>query len=176
MVDRAGSTSRGDDWLALVRAGDESAWRQIFDSAFPRLFRTFRARGTARVAQELATDVLIDAHRSRDRSPGEDAARVGEWLFGLARETFERHQAELAGPLLKAEDLRQGYVREQHLTEESLQVLRHLPSSCRVALELRYVLGLSSREAAAFMQRSPLAFRTLLARATHEFERATAGF
>ena len=86
-----------------ARAGDEVAWREVFDLQYPRLYRFFRSRvPNHHQAEDLASSTLLQAFRSiaafhwRGR-PFE------AWLFGVARHelaSFYRAQppasAELA--------------------------------------------------------------------------------
>jgi DNA-directed RNA polymerase specialized sigma24 family protein len=64
-----------------------------------------------------------------------------------------------------------GHVRNEYLGVEVRDVLERLPAGYREAIEYRYLIGLSGREAAAAMGRSHGSFRALLLRATTAFKR-----
>ena len=90
-------------------------------------------------------------------------------MFRIARNRLAQHYRRRPPetvPLAEADR-----VRDEYLTVEIRDLLDRLPVDYRQAIELRYVLGLSGREAAAVMERSHNSFRSLLLRATTAFKR-----
>ena len=65
--------------------------------------------------------------------------------------------------------------RETETVHRIASQLDRLEPDYRIAIELRYLLGLSGEEAAAVMNRSHGAFRALLHRATAAFKREYGG-
>lgn len=64
-----------------------------------------------------------------------------------------------------------GFARDEYIDVDIRDALARLERDHHLAIELRYVTGLSGQEAAAVMGRSHGAFRALLHRATAAFKR-----
>ena len=152
-----------------ARSGDESAWRELFDEYYPRLFKFFRSRvDSEATAEDLAAETFTEAVRGLGRFQWRNRP-FGAWLFGIARNRLKMHyrarrvHAELPDEI--------GYARDEYVEIDIRDALERLESDHRTAIELRYLLGLSGQEAAAAMGRSHGAFRALLHRATAAFKR-----
>jgi RNA polymerase sigma-70 factor (ECF subfamily) len=164
--------------VAAAQAGDELAWRELFGEFYPRLYGFMRARGCdPETAEDLAAEVFADALRGLPRFRWRGAP-FGAWLFRIARNRLLMHYR--ARPRLGASSLEEAAVGEPSAavdTTLALDVraaLERLPRDYRVALELRYLVGLSGSEAAAAMGRSHGAFRMLVHRAAAAFKVAYA--
>jgi RNA polymerase sigma-70 factor (ECF subfamily) len=159
---------RAGELVESARAGDEAAWRAIFDLQYPKLYRFFRSRVAAhQQAEDLASNTLLQAFRSIERF--EWRGRPFEaWLFGIARHelaSYYRSRPDTES----AEGIEVGCVRDDFIAVEVRDVLEQLMPEHRTALELRYLLGFSGEESAALMGRSHSAFRSLLLRAVRAF-------
>lgn len=79
--------------LALLRARDPDALREIADAHGRRIYRAARGMGhSAADAEDLVQDVFVTFLMSLDRFQGR--AQVGTWLFGiLHRKSLERRRA-----------------------------------------------------------------------------------
>ena len=161
------SSERARLILEAARSGDAAVWEELFDEHYPQLYRFFRSRVPGdTLAEDLAADVFAEAWRSRGglrwrRRP------FAAWLFGIARHrlaSFYRDRPPDARELT-SDDEPIGQVHNEFLAVELRDVLDGLRADYRQAIELRYVVGLANVEAAAVMDRSPGAFRTLLHRA-----------
>jgi len=159
------------DIVEAARAGDEHAWREIFDACYQRLYRFFRARvSSEETAEDLASAVFLEAFRSIQRFEWRERP-FEAWLFGIARHQLAGHyRSESRLPQLDEAPA----VNDSYLSIEIADVLGRLRPDHRQALELRYVLGLTGEEAAAAMGRSHNAFRQLLYRAVQAFQREDA--
>ena len=161
--------------VAAAQAGDDQAWRALFDEHYPKLYGYMRARvSTRETAEDLAADAFADAFRGLPRFRWQGKP-FGAWLFKVAHNRVRMHyrgrpddaRRVLTGP---------GTTSDETLALDVRDVLDRLPAEYREAIELRYVLGLTGAEAAAAMGRSHGAFRMLLLRATQAFKAEWRGF
>jgi len=152
-----------------ARAGDDSAWHELFDEHYPRLFKFFRSRvDSDATAEDLASETFTEAVRGIDRFRWRNRP-FGAWLFGIARNRLRMHYRARRVHDELPEKI--GYGRDDYVGVDVRDALDRLDPDHRVAIELRYLLGLSGQEAAAAMDRSHGAFRALLHRATLAFKR-----
>lgn len=162
-------------WQGLVRearGGDPEAWRAIFDEHYPKVFRYLRSRiASHEQAEDLTSDVFLEAHRSIGNLRWQRRP-IGAWLFGIAKNRLASHyrSARREGSVAPgAADI--PFAQDDYLSIEIRDLLSRIAPEQRLALELRWVVGLSGEEAAAAMGRSHGAFRTILYRAGQEFRR-----
>ena len=154
------------DLIRRAAAGEDEAWRGIFDAYYPRLYRFFRARVAGHeLAEDLASQVFMDAFRSIGNFRWQGAP-FGGWLFSIARRGLASHYRSKT-PELPVEVCE--HARDEYLAVEVRDILDRLPVDYREALELRYVMGLSGEEAAGAMGRTHGAFRALLLRASRAY-------
>jgi RNA polymerase sigma-70 factor (ECF subfamily) len=164
-----GVDARSREAVERARAGDESAWRELFEEHYPRLFRFFRSRvDTEATAEDLAAETFTEAVRSLGRFQWRNRP-FGAWLFGIARNRLRMHYRSRKTHEELPEEI--GHSRDDYVEVDVRDALERLEPDHRVAIELRYLLGLSGEEAAAVMGRSHGAFRALLHRATQSFKR-----
>jgi RNA polymerase sigma-70 factor (ECF subfamily) len=157
------------DAVERARAGDESAWREIFDEHYPRLFGFFRTRvENEATAEDLAAETFAEAVKGLGRFQWRNRP-FGAWLFGIARNRLRMHYRARKTHAELPEEI--GYARDEYVEVDVRDALDRLDPDHRIAIELRYLLGLSGEEAAAVMNRSHGAFRALLHRATAAFKR-----
>jgi RNA polymerase sigma-70 factor, ECF subfamily len=161
----AAPSSAAYELIEQARRGDEAAWEQLFNEHFPRVYRFFRARvAGAEQAEDLASNVFLQAFRSIEKFNWQGKP-FQAWLFGIARNELATYYRALQ----PTEEMREPTVRDEYLEVEIRDILERLPAEYRLALELRYVIGLSGIEAAAAMDRSHGSFRSLLLRAVRAY-------
>jgi RNA polymerase sigma-70 factor, ECF subfamily len=182
--------------LALARrviSGDESAGEEFFAEYFPRLYRFARNRlgGDEAAVEEIVQATMIRAVRKLHTFRGEAALftwlcalcrrEIGEWLERMGRTVevplFEDHDAvrfaldaaaTVAGSDPERETGRRELSRLVHLT------LDHLPRRYGLALEWKYIHGLSVEEIAHRLGVGEKATESLLTRARAAFREAFA--
>jgi RNA polymerase sigma-70 factor (ECF subfamily) len=175
---------------ALVRrllAGEEAAFRQLFDGHFPRLYRFAlrRTGGDHDAAEEIAQKTLITAMRKLHTFREE--AALFTWLCAICRREVSawrvaqgRHSAlmlpedapeireQLATLASVAEQPDQVFDRGE--TARLVQVaLDLLPGSYSEVLEWKYIYGLTVAEISERMSTGPKAVESLLGRARRSF-------
>lgn len=168
-MDAAGELERERRRVAAARAGDEEAWHALFDEYYPRLYTFMRRRvADPETAEDLAAQTFTDAFRGLPRFRWRNRP-FGAWLFAVARNRLRMHYRSSRAPHHQLPDDLQA-PGDETLSLDVRDALDRLPPAQREAIELRYVIGLSGKEAAAAMGRSHGAFRMLLHRATEAFK------
>ena len=158
------------DLIGRAAAGSDAAWQELFGLYYARLYRFFRSRvATHQQAEDLTSDVFLEAFRSIGSFRWQGSP-FAAWLYGIARRVLASYyRAKPRGELQPIQ-----HVRDEYLAVEITDILSRLQPDYRVALELRFVVGLSGEEAAAAMGRSHSAFRSLLLRAVRAFRKESA--
>ena len=170
-TDGVGLTDRRT--VEAAKAGDEDAWRVLFDGHFAKVTRFFRWRvASETVAEDLAAEVFADAYRGLGKFRWRNRP-FEAWLFAIARNRLAMYYRKLRDEAELHPDTQSQ--RNEYLAIEIRDVLERLPEDYRTAIEYRYVVGLSGQEAAAAMGRSHGSFRVLLHRATKAFQREYRG-
>ena len=155
--------------VALAQAGDNDAWRSLFDEHYPKLYGFMRARLSDReAAEDLAADTFADAFRGLPRFRWQGKP-FGAWLFKVAHNRLRMHYRSRRDHGVSLDD-EAGVTTDETLALDVRDALARLPAEYREAIELRYFLGLSGAEAAAAMGKSHGAFRMLLHRASQAFK------
>lgn len=163
---QTGITSR--QTVEAARAGDEDAWRILFEQHFTRLARFFRWRvASDEVAEDLAAEVFADAYRGLGKFRWRNRP-FEAWLFAIARNRLAGYYRQRREEISLDFDVE--YRRDDYLSVEVHDALARLSDDHRMAIEYRHIIGLSGAEAAAAMGRSHGAFRVLLHRATRAFK------
>lgn len=174
-----------------ILAGDERAFRSMFERFFPRLYRYAMARlGDEESAREVVQQTFCRAIEKLDSYRGE--AALYAWFCRICHNClvdYCRKTNQDAQRLLRIEDnLEVGAVLEA-LTAANLEnpesrarqrdlgrlvqaVLDYLPEHYGDVLEWKYVEGLSVKEIAARMETGPKAVESLLTRARNSFREA----
>jgi RNA polymerase sigma-70 factor (ECF subfamily) len=146
-----------DDFRRLV----ETHQRMVFSIAL-------RIAGDYATAEEVAQDVFLELHRSRERLAGEDHVR-----FWLRRVATHRSIDALRRMAVRPEAAAEEWIEELHPGEQpsagsvSLQarletLLRGLPEPMRVAVLLRYQEEMAPDEIAAVLGKSVAAVKSHL--------------
>jgi len=158
------------DLVARAATGEDAAWSVLFDTHYSKLYRFFRSRvATHQRAEDLASDVFLEAFRSIGNFQWQGAP-FEAWLYGIARRVLAsyyraRHPIEMQPT---------EHVRDEYVAVEIRDILDRIHPDYRMALELRFIVGLSGAEAAAAMGRGHGAFRSLLLRAVRAFRTESA--
>ncbi|MFN8622401.1 MAG: sigma-70 family RNA polymerase sigma factor [Chloroflexota bacterium] len=156
----------------------ESAFRAWYEDAAPRVYAYLlgRCAGDAALAEELTQQTFVAA--VRDRATFDGRADAVTWVIAIARnrlidhlrrlEREERRHLRIVVREIGADDGRAPWSAAD-TREQVLAALRALPAAQRAALVLHHVDGLSVREIAAQLGRSPSAIESLLVRARDRF-------
>lgn len=186
---------QGDrELVQRMLAGEDAAFREFFDGAFPGLFRFALTRlgHDPDAAEEVAQAALCKVVRKLHTYRGEASLftwvctfcrwEISAWHAqrgrrGVAVELIEE-SAEVRGALeslaaLGSEGPREKLLRRE-VAELVRQVLDQLPSRYGDALEWKYVEGLSVKEIAARLSIGPKAAESVLTRARQAFRDALA--
>jgi RNA polymerase sigma-70 factor (ECF subfamily) len=176
---------------AAILKGDERALLRFMDEYFPRLYRYARHRlGNLADVDEVVQTTLSQAARRLETYRGESTLLT--WLVQICRHEISRSlqrasRTDMMRPFLNDENLRAVVERiaddqlspEQEASRGELIslvqfALDQLPEHYAKALELKYVLGMGSREIAEELSSTDEATQSLLARARRAF-RAVCG-
>jgi RNA polymerase sigma-70 factor (ECF subfamily) len=77
------------DWLARCRAGDDAAWRRLYDEHFPLVFRlSIRMGASDREAADVAQEVFLRVWRGLGGFRGEALFRT--WLYRITLNEVSR--------------------------------------------------------------------------------------
>jgi RNA polymerase sigma-70 factor, ECF subfamily len=161
--------------INAAQTGSEQAWRQLFERHFDAVYGFCVALAGSRhdVAEEVAQQAFVIAARRIHRfDPSRATFRA--WLLGIAK---KRHMAIRTSEQRRKrheESSANGISEEIALADPDLRVheaLARLPSHYRVALEAKYLRGLTMKEIAAENGASIEAIESLLRRARAGFAR-----
>mgnify|MGYP000630152099 CR=1 FL=1 len=175
-----------------ILRGDDRAFRELFDSFFPRLYRFALARlgGDHDVASEIAQQTLCRGIERLDTYRGE--AALYTWFCQICRHALIDHcrkvqrEEKLLRPIDEQPDVRaileavaapldeQPEVQAWHSDIQRLvqATMDSLPPHYGDILEWKYVDGLPLADIAARLGVGPKAAESLLARARHAFRDA----
>jgi RNA polymerase sigma-70 factor (ECF subfamily) len=175
-----------------IVAGDEKAFRALFDRIFPRLYRYAAARvsNDADAATEIVQQTFVKAIERLEGYRGE--APLYAWFTRICHNTIVDHHRQRnreASHVLLVEDHAQVRAVLDALTAPAIEgpldqacardlsrlvqaILDRLPARYGDVLEWKYVEGLSVREIAARLDTGPKAAESLLSRARAAFREA----
>jgi RNA polymerase sigma-70 factor (ECF subfamily) len=172
--------------VTAILAGDERSLQRFMDDYFPRLYRYARHRlGNPADVDEVVQATLSQAARRLETYRGESTLLT--WLVQICRHEISRSlkkssRTDMMQPFLSDDGLRAVVERiaddrmspEREASRGELIslvqfALDQLPEHYARALELKYVLGLGSREIARELGSSDQATQSLLARARRAF-------
>jgi RNA polymerase sigma-70 factor (ECF subfamily) len=175
-----------------ILGGDEAAFRGLFDSFFPRLYRFALARlgGDHEAAREVVQQTFCKAIERLDGYRGE--AALYTWFCQICRNTLVDHQRatnrelrtvvlledqpnvraileSFVAPAADHPDLRAWQQDVQRLVQATVDTL---PDHYSEILELKYIDGLSLQDIAEQLNVGTKAAESLLMRARHAFREA----
>ncbi len=156
-----------------VLAGEEFAWRTLYDESFAGLYAyvSWRCGGLRDRADEATQETWLTAIR-RIRSFDPTAGSFLAWLRGIAtnvlRNQFRREKRRMKP--LDAEPLAIAEIQERG--ERVAEALATLPSHYEAVLRMKYVEGQSVVSIAAERGETSKAVESLLSRARQAFRQA----
>ena len=164
---------QGDEKLiAMVRAGDPSAFEMIVDRYQGRLLGFCRQMlNSTEDAEDVLQEVFVNAHRAMLRDEREINLRP--WLYRIARNRCLNHLRKPTADAQESMDMvpaveASSTAERVHNREEFRQILgdvNKLPETQRSALLLREMDALSYEEIAAAMDTTVPSVKSLLVRA-----------
>ncbi|HTU90128.1 MAG TPA: sigma-70 family RNA polymerase sigma factor, partial [Gemmataceae bacterium] len=157
-------------------AGEEFAWRTLYDDAFAGLYAyvLWRCGGLRDRADEVTQETWLTAVR-RLRAFDPSAGSFASWLRGIAANVLRNHfrrekrRTRRTQPL-DSEPLAAEESREQ--SERIAAALGALPAQYEAVLRMKYLEGRSIADIAAERGESPKAVESLLTRAREAFRQA----
>lgn len=156
-----------------ARDGESSTWDRLFNAHHPPLYRFFASRVQSSAdAEDLASDTFLQAWRSRGDLEWRERP-FDSWLFGIARHRLAGYYRDCSRDRTIPLDMDANECARRPTeldTVELYDLLERAPAADRVAIQLRFIWGLNSREAATVMRRSAGAYRTLLHRALRRID------
>jgi RNA polymerase sigma-70 factor (ECF subfamily) len=162
---------------AAVLAGDEAAWRALYDRYFDALYGFILTRTGGRVdrAEDVAQETWLVAVR-RMRSFNPRRAAFGTWLAGIARKALRNHRRRWRreAQAVEAGDNLPAPAKTNGRAEETALAMAGLPERYQAALRAKYEEQLSVAEMAAREQTTEKAVESLLSRARRAFKQAYA--
>ena len=162
-----------EDALKRVRAGDSEAFREIVAATSERLVRVAaRLMGSKSEGEDVVQDAYLKAYQALSEDRFDGRASVPTWLYRIVVNTAtdalrrrgrkERRAADQVGPASWDGER----AAEAHLALQELdQWLKTLAPEQRIALVLKNIEGLTSREIAEMMNCTEGAVEQRLVRA-----------
>ncbi len=138
--------------VEAINRRDPESWRALFVAEMPAIYRYALARvGDPSDAEDLTSQVFEEAWRSAS-SLEDRGVPVRGWLFGIARNVVGSHRRRLfrRPPELNIEAY-EGSSEDPALAPEAMDLanaIGRLPRSQAEVITLRFLHGLSLREAA----------------------------
>jgi RNA polymerase sigma-70 factor (ECF subfamily) len=168
--------------LRGVRAGDLSAWEQIYVRCLPTVWRYvyLRAGGDRHLAEDVVGETVLALVRQVSSLTSRDGNLSG-WLITVARNKLADHRrnaARAAALPAKARDDKtlpvvsdgpEAAVEAAETRKRVLTVMDGLPDEERLALEWKYIDGLSVGDIADRLGRTEKAVESVLYRARRSF-------
>jgi RNA polymerase sigma-70 factor (ECF subfamily) len=164
---------------SAVLAGDEQAWRSLYDAHFDALFTyvLWRCGGLRESAEEVVQETWLTAVR-RIRRFDPDAGAFGGWLRGIAvnvlRNHFRRIRRRPLPPETRNGEPADAELERRDRAERVARALAELSERHEAVLRAKYLDGRCVADIAAEWNETPKAIESLLTRAREAF-RATHG-
>lgn len=159
-----------------VQMGEHEAYGPLYLNYFDRVYGYLRRMAGGDIAEELAQDVFVNAFRALSTEPSERDAPFRTWLFAIARNRLTDHLrrrgrirfedlASIEHSLASADDPELLDAVTWAGGDELATALKELPASQREAFVLDELVGFTTPEIAALMDRTEQAVRHLQSRA-----------
>ena len=179
--DESGSWAEDRGLVRRMRAGDEAAFEEFFDSYFQALYRFALARlgQETELAREIAQATICKAIEKLDSYRGE--AALFSWLCSICRFEISGHfkrerrdppQADLveeSGELREVLDDPESGLLRREVARQVHEAMDHLPAHYGQVLEWKYSDGVPVKEMAERLGMTPKAVESLLTRARVAF-------
>jgi RNA polymerase sigma-70 factor (ECF subfamily) len=146
-------------WVRQIASGDRAAFEELYRAYQKRVFGyLFRLLNRVDLAEEVTTDVMVEAWRSAATFRGD--SKVSTWLFGIARfkglTAARRSRAdtvnvEAAGALADPRELPEQVLIKAGTADAVRQALARLSDDHREVMELTFFQGFSYPEIAAIV-------------------------
>ena len=155
-----------------MRAGDSGALAEFYARYLPVIWRYALAhlRPDESAARDAVSDTFLAAMQARH---DEDKGSVAGWLMGIARHKIadaRRRRSPCKLPdNLAGEGHSPDLLTRQETSDAVTRILLALEDEQRLALEWKYLDGISVRDIAARLGRTEKAAESLLFRAREEF-------
>ncbi len=153
--------------VAALATHDPSAWQELFERYYPRLYRFAYVRtGDASAAEEIAAEAFVAAAKGISRYK-ETAAPFGSWLYRIARNLTADH-LERRRPVVSLEAIEivagawSGGVED---AADIAKALARLTGDQQEVIVLRFFDDCSLQEAATALGKSVGAVKVLQHRA-----------
>src|SRR5262245_10092241 len=156
-----------------VLAGNEAAWRSLYDGAYEALWSyvVWRSAGLRDLAEEVTQETwLVAVRRIRDFEPRQ--APFIAWLRGIAANVMRNHlrvNARRPRETLTGNEPAHVDDEKREQAEVISRTLADLPEHYEAVLRAKYLDLLSVDEIAAEWDQSPKAIESLLTRAREAF-------
>lgn len=168
--------------LRRVRAGDLSAWEQVYARCLPTVWRYvyLRAGGDRQLTEDVVSETILALVRQISGLTLCDGNLSG-WLIAVARNKLgdqRRSAARVAALVAKARDdgilpvasaAPEAALEVAETRQRVLAVMDGLPDDERLALEWKYIDGLSVGDIADRLARTEKAVESVLYRARRSF-------
>ena len=114
---RPAATALSDaDLVDAIRAGDQTAFTELYERYFDRVYNFAYARLRHRAdAEEVAQETFLAVFRSIDGFVGRSA--LLSWIYGIAKNTINNHLRRLRAQELRIERAEEELVRNAHSFE-----------------------------------------------------------
>jgi RNA polymerase sigma factor (sigma-70 family) len=163
------SEERFQDVLAAARAGDEGAWKEIFDGVAPIVLGYLRANG-APDAENVLGETFLQVARDISGFDGEQAG-FRAWVFTIAHHRLiDARRYAARRPIELAPEPPEPAGRANDAAEEALarigverveELLAALSDDQRAVLLLRFVGDMSIEDVARALDKRPGAVKAL---------------
>jgi RNA polymerase sigma-70 factor, ECF subfamily len=159
-----------------VLAGDQAAWRTLYDGAYAELWAyvAWRCAGLGDLAEEITQETwLVAVRRIGDFEPRQ--GRFQGWLRGIAAHVLHNHfrtRRRRPEQALSGDEPAQDDQERRDQAELIARALAELPERCEAVLRAKYFDLMSVEQIAAEADQSPKAIESLLTRARQAFRTA----
>lgn len=167
-----GSPESYKDLLSRAKAGQQSAFAELYNLSFEKIYRFIFLRVNHKeLAEDLTEDVFLKAYQSIG-SLNQDKSFTG-WLFMIARNTvIDYYRSKKTDLPLETIENSLAYVsqalEEVRLDSQQklfLQTLSRLPAEQQIVIKLRFFEQLETTEIAEMLHKSEGAVRVIQHRA-----------
>jgi RNA polymerase sigma-70 factor (ECF subfamily) len=170
------------DWIKRAKGFDSAAWDQLYQLAFPAVYRYVSARvnGVAE-AEDITEEVFLGALQTISGLRAADEAAFLAWLFQIARHKLADHlRRQYRRPTAPLDPELEVLDPSPTPEEETLQraeqqavrtALAELTPEQQEVIVMKFVLGYDNARAAAVLGKSPGAINQLQHRALGSLRR-----
>jgi RNA polymerase sigma-70 factor (ECF subfamily) len=166
--------------LEAVLAGDETAWKALYDGCFDRVYAHvyYRVGRDRHRAEEVVQETWLTAVK-RIRRFDPDRGTFEQWMRGIAEHVLlnqrRRWRRDRTAAAAAAADARIAPDARGMVAEQVALAMAGLPRQYQIALRAKYEEQLPVAEIAARWKATPKAVESLLARARAAFREAYRG-